>query len=150
MLATDNEGNDEIPDIGNKVELREIYRARLGVRGGLQVWVVDGAAVRRELYPDFGFSGNGLRYKFIPSNEIWIDDQVNCAELDYQLAHQRHEREAMAHGADYPTAYVRGTKAQLAMRRRDAEQVRRKEEQLPPVEPGTRERGTKPRGALKK
>jgi hypothetical protein len=44
----------------------------------------------------------------------------------------------MAHGADYETAYGRGSQAQ------------RREEQLAPVEPDTRERGTKPRGAARK
>ena len=150
MATMDNEGNQEIPDIGTKVQLNAVYRAPLGKRGRLHIWVVDGAVVRREVYPDFGFSGHGLRYCFIPSNEIWIDDMVDCAEMDYQLTHQLHERAAMAHGADYETAYGRGSQAQVALRRRDAAQAQRREEQLAPVEPGTRERGTKPRGAVQK
>ena len=139
----DSEGNQEIEDIGDKVSLRDIYRARLPSRPGLQLWVVDGANVRRDIFPDFGFSGNDLYYQFIPSREIWIDDQVNCAEMDYQIIHQLRERAALARGADAGTAYGRGSDMQMAARRQDAEMVSRKEERQAPVTLGTRERGTK-------
>ena len=138
----DSEGNQEIEDIGDKVLLRDIYRAKLPTRRGLHVWVVDGAIVRRDVFPDFGFAGNDLYYQFIPSKEIWIDDQVNCAEMDYQLMHQLRERAAMARGADAATAYGRGSDVQIAARRRDAALVARKEARQEPVTLGTRERGT--------
>jgi len=143
MPPMDSEGNQEIEDIGDKVPLRDIYRARLPERRGLQVWVVDGAIVRRDLFPDFGFAGNDLYYQFIPRREIWIDDQVNCAEMDYQIIHQLRERASMARGADAQTAYGIGSALQIAARRRDAQMVVRKEERLAPVTLGTRDKGTK-------
>lgn len=98
--------------------------------------------MRRDIFPDFGFSGNDLAYQFIPENEIWIDNQVNCFELEYQILHQMVMRAALARGADEETAYGKGSEAQLKLRRLDEEQVRRKEAKTPRVEGGTRERGT--------
>lgn len=138
----DSTGNQEIEDIGDKVTLRDVYRAQLPARQGVQLWVVDGAIIRRDIYPDFGFSGNDLYFQFIPHAEIWIDDQVNCAEMEYQIMHQLRERAEMAKGADASTAYQSGMIVQIEARRRDAAAVARKEARQEPVMLGTRERGT--------
>ena len=142
MPPMDSEGNQEIEDIGDKVRLRDVYRAKLPMRDHLDVWVVDGAIVRRDVYPDFGFSGNGFYFQFIPKNELWIDDQVNCAEMEYQLIHQVRERAAMAKGSNAETAYGSGSALQTEARRRDAALAARKELRQPPVTLGTRDRGT--------
>ena len=53
-----------------------VYRLHLGMKEGFNVWIVDGAVVRRDLYPAFLYGGNPQRYPFIPHNEIWIDNAI--------------------------------------------------------------------------
>jgi hypothetical protein len=77
----------------------------MGLRNGVFIWVVDGYLIRKDLYPDFGFSGNDLAYHFIPPNEIWIDGQVSCEETEYSIALEMKERELMQSGKTYSDAY---------------------------------------------
>ena len=103
----DFDSTQEIPDIPDKIKLKNIYRIPLGNRNGINIWVVDGYAVRREIYPDFGFSGNDLAYHFIPKNEIWIDGAITCEETEYSIALETKERENMSKGMIYDDAYVK-------------------------------------------
>jgi len=127
----------------NKIKLRDVYLRRTGRRAGQDIWIVDGARVRRDIFDEFLQGGNDQRYRFVPRNEIWIDDQLNCAEMEYQIIHQLRERASMARGADAQMAYGIGSALQIAARRRDAQMVVRKEERLAPVTLGTRDKGTK-------
>ena len=61
--------------------------------------------VRKNIYPDFGFSGNDLAYHFIPSKEIWIDGQISCEETEYSIALELSERKEMSQGKSYSDAY---------------------------------------------
>jgi hypothetical protein len=61
--------------------------------------------VRKNLYPDFGFSGNDMAYHFIPPKEIWIDGQVSCEETEYSIALEMKERQLMTEGKTYGNAY---------------------------------------------
>ena len=64
----------------------------MGTREGISIWIVDGYLVRKNIYPDFGFSGNDLSCHFIPQKEIWIDGQVTCEETEYSIANELMER----------------------------------------------------------
>jgi hypothetical protein len=77
----------------------------MGTRNGISIWVVDGYLVRKNIYPDFGFSGNDLAYHFIPPGEIWIDGQVSCEETEYSVALEMKERKLMEEGKSYSDAY---------------------------------------------
>jgi hypothetical protein len=95
----------EIRNLPDSVYLKNIYRIPMGLRNGVFIWVVDGYLIRKDLYPDFGFSGNDLAYHFIPPNEIWIDGQVSCEETEYSIAVEMKERELMKSGKSYSDAY---------------------------------------------
>ena len=72
---------------------------------GISIWIVDGYLVRKNFYPDFGFSGNDMAYHFIPPKEIWIDGQVSCEETEYSIALELKERQLMSEGKTYSDAY---------------------------------------------
>jgi hypothetical protein len=129
VAPTDSQGRKEIADLPDQVALRRVYRAPLGRRDGLDVWVVDGAIVRRDIYPDFGLSGNDLAYRFIPPREVWIDGQVACEETEFSIAAELHERAAMARGVPYGDAYEAAVKAVAPLRDQAARAARRQ----PPV-----------------
>jgi len=105
VSPTDCGGVKEISSLPDSVRLRGIYRTYLGKRGELSAWVVDGARVRRDIYPDFGLSDNDLAAHFIPPKEIWIDGAISCEETEYSIETELAERELMAKGESYDAAY---------------------------------------------
>lgn len=103
--VTDSYNIKEIKYMPDSIQLQNIYRIPMDTRDGITVWVVDGYLVRKNIYPDFGFSGNDLAYHFIPSREIWIDGQVSCEETEYSIALEMMERKLMGEGNSYSDAY---------------------------------------------
>lgn len=112
----DFDSTQEIENLPGLIKLKNIYRIPLGERNGVKIWVVDGYVVRRDIYPDFGFSGNDRAYHFIPKNEIWIDGQVTCGETEYSIALEMKERELMLQGKTYDDAYTEAVKISDKMR----------------------------------
>ncbi|MCK9421811.1 MAG: hypothetical protein M0Q38_04375 [Bacteroidales bacterium] len=105
VSPTDRDNRKEIRDISDSVILEHIYRIPVGERNGLSIWIVDGYLVRKNIFPDFGFSGNDLVYHFIPPREIWIDGQISCEEMDYSIAEEQQERAKLAQGKTFGEAY---------------------------------------------
>jgi hypothetical protein len=105
VAATDFDNIKEIKSLPDSIQLQEIYRVPMGTREGLTIWIVDGYMVRKNVYPDFGFSGNDLSYHFIPPKEIWIDGQVSCDETEYSINTEMKERILIAEGKSYDDAY---------------------------------------------
>jgi hypothetical protein len=105
VSATDFSNIKEIKGIPDSIKLQNIYRIPMGTREGVTIWIVDGYMVRKNVYPDFGFSGNDLSYHFIPQKEIWIDGQVSCEETEYSIATELKERKLMEGGKSYDDAY---------------------------------------------
>jgi hypothetical protein len=95
----------EIKNLPDSIKLENIYRVPEGTMEGLSIWVVDGYMIRKNIYPDFGFSGNDLAYHFIPPREIWIDGQVSCEETEYSIALEMKERQLMTEVISYSDAY---------------------------------------------
>jgi hypothetical protein len=95
----------EIRNLPDSIKLQNIYRIPEGIRDGISIWVVDGYLIRKNIYPDFGFSGNDLAYHFIPLKEIWIDGQVSCEETEYSIVLEMAERRLMSEGKSYSDAY---------------------------------------------
>jgi hypothetical protein len=105
VAVTDYERVKEIPVLPDSIRLHNIYRVPYDTRDGISIWIVDGYMVRKNIYPDFGFSGNDLSYHFIPPKEIWIDGQVSCEETEYSIAAEMEERRGIAAGKSYDDAY---------------------------------------------
>ncbi|MDP2947218.1 MAG: hypothetical protein Q8N88_03815 [Nanoarchaeota archaeon] len=70
-------------------------------KNGINVWVVNGEAVRDLFFLDFVEGGHSYIYPFIPKNEVWIEDDVKSKEIKYVLLHELHERNLMAKGWCY-------------------------------------------------
>ncbi len=116
VSPTDFDSTQQIDDLPEMMKIQNIYRIPIGERNGIKVWIVDGYAVRRDIYPDFGFSGNGLAYHFIQPDEIWIDGSVTCEETEYSIALEMKERELMAKGLSYDSSYTEAVKVSDKMR----------------------------------
>lgn len=68
-----------------------VYRVYMGKIDSLNIYIVDGETVRREIFPDFIFGGNEQRYPFVPHNEVWIDNSVSNREYAITLKHELNE-----------------------------------------------------------
>jgi len=100
VAPCDCDKTKEIPELGDSIKLTGIYLQLYAVRQGISIWIVNGSNVRRDIYPDFGLSGNDLAYYFIPNNEIWIDAQISCEETEFSILCELNERKYMASGED--------------------------------------------------
>jgi hypothetical protein len=105
VSVLDSYNKKEIRNLPDSIRLTNVYRVPEGVRDGISIWIVDGYMVRKNFYPDFGFSGNDMAYHFIPAKEIWIDGQVSCEETEYSIALEMKERQLMIEGKSYSDAY---------------------------------------------
>ena len=105
VSPTDFSNIKEIRGIPDSIKIQNIYRVPAGTREGIDIWIVDGYMVRKNIYPDFGFSGNDKSYHFIPQKEIWIDGQVSCDETEYSIATELKERKLIEEGKSYDDAY---------------------------------------------
>lgn len=105
VSPTDFSNIKEIRGIPDSIKIQNIYRVPAGTREGIDIWIVDGYMVRKNIYPDFGFSGNDKSYHFIPQKEIWIDGQVSCDETEYSIATELKERKLIEGGKSYDDAY---------------------------------------------
>ncbi|MBI5404567.1 MAG: hypothetical protein HY959_14360 [Ignavibacteriae bacterium] len=116
VAPIDFDSTQEIEDLPDLIKLKNIYRIPLREINGIKIWVVDGFAVRRDIYADFGFSGNDKANYFIPENEIWIDGAISCEETEYSIALELKEREEMSKGKIYDDAYLEALKVVENMR----------------------------------
>lgn len=88
---------------------KKIKRIHLGIlkkySNNLRVWVVDGDLVRDCFFIDFTEGGHEVVYKFVPKNEIWIDNDLSPKERKFVLLHEVHERNRMLDGLKYNAAH---------------------------------------------
>lgn len=123
VSVLDYQNVKEIKTIPDSIRLVNIYRVPAGERDGLKIWIVDGYLVRKNIYPDFGFSGNDLAYHFIPPNEIWIDGQVSCEETEYSINTELNIRKQMAAGKSFDDAWSEAIDLTQAKRQKMYEQA---------------------------
>jgi len=116
VYPVDFDSTREIDNLPEKIRLENIYRVYSGKKNDMNVWIVDGFSVRMNIFPDFGFSGNGLVYLFISGNEIWIDGDVSCEETEYSIMLELKEKELMEKGMYYDDAYEEALKVIDSMR----------------------------------
>jgi hypothetical protein len=119
VKPVDCEGIKEIASLPDSILLRQIYRQFITSRDSINVWIVDGATVRRDIFPDFGLSGNDLAYHFIPKNEIWVDGQISCEETRFSIIAESVERQLMAKGMGYDEAYTTALNTTLQYRMKE-------------------------------
>jgi hypothetical protein len=132
VKPVDCDGIKEIAVLPDSISLRQIYRQLVTTSGGISIWIVDGANVRRDIFPDFGLSGNDLAYKFIPKYEIWIDGQISCEETRFSIIAETAERALMAKGINYDDAYRSALKTCLKYRLIEKDNVKKQKPVIVP------------------
>lgn len=71
---------------------------------GLKIYLVPGERIKLS-HIEFVEGGNGYRYKWIPKNEIWIDNVFKGKNLQAIIKHEVFEVKKMAKGMSYEKAH---------------------------------------------
>jgi len=88
-------------------------------QGNLKIYLVRGKKVRENLDPNFFAGGHGLVYKYIPKNEVWLDNTAIPKERKYVLIHELYEINLMKKGKSYSNAHEYANAAEKEARRKD-------------------------------
>lgn len=84
--------------------MKRPYKKKYGDFFGFRVWIVDGRYVRENINEEFTNFGQHLRYKFIPKNEFWIDEEHDRNEIKYYVDHLLTEHRLMEEGVSLEKA----------------------------------------------
>lgn len=95
-----------------------VYLKKIGDHGDLEVWLVDGSLVRRDLDENFTEYEHHARYKFIPANELWIEKDTNEDEWKYFLENVDLERKYISEGMTLEEAVEKANGTEQKDRRR--------------------------------
>jgi len=127
----------EIPDVAEALHVtnsKDVYIKKLEVDDApedLEIWLVDGGIVRNKHYIDFTLGGHDLVYDFIPSKQIWIDNDTAEDERAYVIKHELCERKAMSQGKSYDEAHEEASKVEQVYRDKAA-YTRKEDVPVPP------------------
>jgi hypothetical protein len=101
----------KLKEIADKpIELKkELYVKELKGYDPVKVRIVNGEVVRNLYFIDFTEGGHHFVYKFVPTNEVWLDDDLAASEMDFILLHELHERFLMSQGWIYDSAHRSST-----------------------------------------
>lgn len=99
------------PDVAGK-----LYIAEYGRVDDINVRIVSGQYVRENLDEEFTNFGQHYRFRFIPVNEFWLDQQNAPGEESFFVRHLLIEHKLMAQGMNYEKALERADAAELAER----------------------------------
>ncbi len=93
-------------------DIAGVYKVFMGKIDSLNIYIVDGELVRKEIYPDFIFGGNEQRYPYVPHNEIWIDNSIPNREYTTTLKHEINEMNLMR---DFEWTYIQAHDSSLML-----------------------------------
>ena len=98
--------------------LKPPYLHKVGERGRITIWVVDGTYIRTNIDEEFTNYGQHFAFRFIPENEFWIDREGKPDEEPFFVDHLLVEHRLMAKGVPYDDALEAADRAELKERKR--------------------------------
>lgn len=84
---------------------------------GVNIYLVNGEQVRKQYDVDFTQGGHDLVYKYIPKNEVWIDDSLMSKERDEVQLHEIRERASMSNQIPYISAHNGASRVEKTYRK---------------------------------
>lgn len=101
-----------------QLKAERVHLRLLGSADTLRVWLVNGRLVRSGFYADFTEGGHDLVYRFVPANEVWLDNDLVPEERELVLLHELYERYLMNRGAGYRQAHRKASRLEWQNRHR--------------------------------
>lgn len=84
--------------------LPNFHLQKIGKRGRLTIWQVDGNQIRSTLDPEFTNFGQHFRFPYIPEYELWLDCEVIKDERRFFIDHLLVEWKLMKQGVSFDQA----------------------------------------------
>lgn len=82
------------------------------------VYLVNGKEIRDNFKTDFTQGGNGYAYKWVPKNEIWIEDGLDDSEIPFIVLHELTEAKLMENkNLSYDEAHILASKEEFKKRK---------------------------------
>jgi len=94
------------------------YLEKIGERGDITIWLVDGFYVRKNLDEEFTNFGQHYRFECIPENEFWIDREASPNEQPFYIDHLLLEHRLMKKGVSYVKALEFADRKERAERKK--------------------------------
>jgi len=99
-------------------KIKPPYLKKVGERGNIAIWVVDGTYVRTHLDEEFTNYGQWLVFDCIPKNEFWLDKEAKADEQEFFIDHLVVEHRLMAAGVPYDDALEAADKIEMKERKK--------------------------------
>ena len=112
-----------VPEGADSMEhtLKPPYLNKVGARGGITIWIVDGTYVRTHMDEEFTNYGQHYAFKFIPVNEFWIDREGKPDEVPFFIDHLLVEHRLMSKGVPYDDALEAADRVERRERKRSGD-----------------------------
>jgi cell wall-associated NlpC family hydrolase len=101
----------------------EVKKTPLGEMGDFKLFAVDGPQIRNEVDVDFALGGNPGRYKYVPMDELWVEDTGDHEDMARTAEHELRECKLMLEGLSYDEAHERASEVEESQREKIAEPV---------------------------
>ena len=79
----------------------DIYIKKIGKRGRIAIWIVDGEKVRRNLDEEFTNFAEHFCYPVVPEYEFWLDREAKPDERRFFIDHMLAEWRALKNGLPF-------------------------------------------------
>jgi hypothetical protein len=99
-------------------EVKLPYISKIGDRGDLKIWIVDGSYIRKQTDEEFTNFGQHYRYPYIPEDELWLDQAAGEDEKHFFIDHLLIEHRLMKDGKTYGDALYEADREERKERRR--------------------------------
>jgi len=97
--------------------MKKPYLKKIKTVGKITVWQVDGGHVRQHFNGEFSNFGQHYKYRFIPTNEFWLDKTEIEGEEMFFINHLEWEHKLMAVGKKYDWAFNQADRRERLERR---------------------------------
>lgn len=98
--------------------LKPPYLQKIGERGRISVWVVDGTYVRTHIDEEFTNYGQHYSFQRIPKDEFWLDEEAQDDEQKFFIDHLLVEHRLMEKGVPYDDALESADRKEMAERKK--------------------------------
>lgn len=97
---------------------KDFYLKKIGSRGKIIIWLVDGNKIRRDLDIEFTNFGEHFEFSFIPEYEFWIDKEAVPNERRFFIEHLLTEWRLIKNGLPYAEAAEIANKKECSERKK--------------------------------
>jgi hypothetical protein len=97
----------------------ELGKKFIGISKGYRIFLVNGEYIRNNLETSFTMASHHWMSRFIPQDEVWIDDKMSDLDKVAVIHHEIYELLLMQKGLPYEKAHARATRSEKWLRKKN-------------------------------